>query len=213
MGRFATTVTLLAAVCAPTVFGQAIEFESNGLKFQTLTRDGVTIMFAPLPIQVRDYTVLQVAVSNGSPSTRTVKPEDFRFVREDGSHVPASAARQVVKGFLDRGGRNDVIRLVTTYEMSLYGVGRIKSTNGYEVRRQQYLAEMTSAKLKAAAAASAIVFIQTTLKPGESTDGAIFFPIQGRPLTAGRLIATPGSVTFEFEVGGFKHPGELIRRP
>jgi hypothetical protein len=213
MMRLARLFLLGAAVCSSRAFAQAIEFESNGLKFQTLTREGVTIMFAPLPIQVRDYTVLQVAISNGSPSTRTVKPEDFRFVREDGTTVPASPARVVVKGFLDRGGRNDVIKLVTTYEMSLYGVGRIKSTNGYEVRRQQYLAEMTSAKLKAAAAASAIVFIQTTLKPGESTDGAIFFPIQGRPLSAGRLIATPGSATFEFEVGGFKHPGELIRRP
>lgn len=213
MAHPAAKLMYAAVLCAGTAVGQAIEFESNGLRFQTLTRDGVTIMFAPLPVQVRDYAVLQVAVSNGSPSTRTVKPEDFRFIREDGSNVPAAPARQVVKEFLDKGGRSDVIKLVTTYEMSLYGVGRIKSTNGYEVRRQQYLAEMTSAKLKAAAAASAIAFVPTTLKPGESTDGAIFFPMQGRPLTAGKLVATPGSAQFEFEVGGLRHPGELIRRP
>jgi hypothetical protein len=212
MKRLAATV-LFSAVLRAQAPPPAIEFESNGLLYQTLTRDGVTIMFATLPVQVREYTVLQVAVSNGSPSTRTIKPEDFRFIREDGATVPAAPARQVVKEFLDRGGRNDVIKLVTTYEMSLYGVGRIKSTNGYEVRRQQYLAELTSAKLKAAAAASAIAFIQTTLKPGESTDGAIFLPSQGRPLTTGKLIATPGSAQFEFEVGGLKHPGELIRRP
>lgn len=211
--RLVATMFCAALLCAEPARGQAIEFESNGLRFQTLTRDGVTIMFAPLPVQVRDYTVLQVAISNGSPSTRTVKPEDFRFIRQDGSNVSAAPARQVVKEFLDKGGRNDVIKLVTTYEMSLYGVGRIKSTNGYEVRRQQYLAEMTSAKLKAAAAASAIAFVQTTLKPGESTDGAIFFSIQGRPLTTGKLVATPGSTQFEFEVGGLRHPGELIRRP
>lgn len=213
MKRLARLVLLGTAVCLPHALGQAIVFESNGLKFQTLTRDGVTIMFAPLPIQVRDFAVLQVAVSNGSPSTRTVKPEDFRFIREEGGIIPATPARKVVTEFLERGGRNDVIKLVTTYEASLYGVGRIRSTNGYEQRRQQYLAEMTSAKLKAAAAASAIVFVQTALKPGESTDGAIFFPLQGRPLNAGRLVATAGVLEFEFEVGGFKHPGELIRRP
>jgi hypothetical protein len=213
MKRLARLFLLGAAVCAPRAFAQAIEFESNGLKFQTMTRDGVTIMFAPLPIQVRDFAVLQVAVSNGSPSTRTVKPEDFKFIRGEGGVIAATPARKVVTEFLERGGRNDVIKLVTTYEASLYGVGRIQSTNGYEQRRQQYLAEMTSAKLKAAAAASAIVFVQTALKPGESTDGAIFFPLQGRPINAGKLIATAGVLEFEFDVGGFKHPGELIRRP
>ncbi len=213
MLRLARLFVLGAAVCSSRAFAQAIEFESNGLKFQTMTRDGVTIMFAPLPIQVRDFAVLQVAVSNGSPSTRTVKPEDFKFIREEGGVVPATPARKVVTEFLERGGRNDVIKLVTTYEASLYGVGRIRSTNGYEQRRQQYLAEMTSAKLKAAAAASAIVFVQTALKPGESTDGAIFFPLQGRPISAGKLVAKAGVLEFEFEVGGFRHPGELIRRP
>lgn len=193
--------------------GQAIEFESNGLKYQTLTRDGVTIMFAPLPAQVREYVVLQMAVSNGSPSNRTVKAEDFRFVRDDGTVIAATPARYVVQQFLERGGRNDVIKLVGTYEMSLYGLSRFQSTNGYEQRRQAALAEVSSSKLKSAAAASAIVFVTTKLTPGDSTDGAVFFPTQGHPLGAGKLVATVGSARFEFEVGGLKHPGELIRRP
>lgn len=193
--------------------GQAIEFESNGLKYQTLTRDGVTIMFAPLPAQVRDYVVLQVAVSNGSPSSRTIKGEDFRFIRADGSVIQATPAPYVVQQFLDKGGRNDVIKLVGTYEMSLYGLSRFQSTNGYEQRRQAALAEVSSSKLKAAAAASAIVFVTTKLTPGESTDGAIFFPTQGLPLGAGKLVTMVGTSRFEFEVGGFKHPGELIKRP
>jgi len=33
-------------VCA---HAQVIEFESNGLKYQTLTRSGVTVMFAIMP--------------------------------------------------------------------------------------------------------------------------------------------------------------------
>lgn len=193
--------------------GQAIEFESNGLKYQTLTRDGLTIMFAPLPAQVRQYVVLQVAVSNGSASNRTVRSDDFRFIRADGGVIASTPARLVVQQFLDKGGRNDVIKLVGTYEMSLYGLSRFQSTNGYEQRRQAALAEVSSSKLKAAAAASAIVFVTTRLTAGESTDGAIFFSTQGRPLGAGKLVATVGTAQFEFEVGGLKHPGELIRRP
>lgn len=193
--------------------GQAIEFESNGLRYQTLTRAGLTIMFAPLPVQVREYVVVQVAVSNGAPSARTVKPEDFRFVRDDGSTIVATPARRVVQEFLDKGGRNDVIRLVGTYEVGLYGLSRFTSTNGYEQRRQAALAEVSSSRLKAAAAASAIVLVSTRLQAGESTDGAVFFATQGKPLGAGKLIATLGAERFEFEVGGLRHPGELIRRP
>jgi hypothetical protein len=194
-------------------YGQAIEFESNGLRYQTLTREGLTIMFAYLPAQVRDYAVLQVAISNGSPSARTIKPEDFRFIRKDGATLPATPARLVVQQFLNKAGRNDVIRLVGTYELGLYGLSRFQSTNGYEQRRQAALAEVSSSRLKAAAAASAIVLVATRLQPGESTDGAVFFPAPGRELGEGKLVATVGTDVFEFEVGGLRHPGDLVRRP
>lgn len=201
------------AVCAHTLaMAQAIEFESNGLRYQTLTRAGVTIMFAEMPIQVREYAVIQVAISNGSPSVRTVKPGDFRFVRADGRETPASEARAVVTQFLAKAGRNDVIKLVGTYELGLYGLGRFRSTSGYEQRRQAALAEVNSARLKAAAAASAIAFAPTRLAPGESTDGAVFFPNMGKPLGAGKMIVTPGAERFEFELGGLKHPGALQQR-
>ncbi|MBI5281979.1 MAG: hypothetical protein HY858_09875 [Candidatus Solibacter usitatus] len=215
------TIPALLLLAWPLVFfplfaqapSQAIEFESNGLHYQTITRSGLTIMFAPLPVQVREYVVVQVAVSNGAPSARTVKPEDFRFVRADGTAIAATPARQVVQQFLDKGGRNDVIRLVGTYEVGLYGLSRFTSTNGYEQRRQAALAEVSSSRLKAAAAASAIVLVTTRLQSGESTDGAVFFSTQGKPLGAGKLIAIFGAERFEFEVGGLRHPGELIRRP
>jgi hypothetical protein len=193
--------------------GQAIEVESNGVRYQTMTRAGLTIMFSYLPTQVRDYAVLQVAVSNGSPSSRSVKPEDFRFVRNDGSILPATSARAVVQQFLDKAGRNDVIRLVSTYEVGLYGMSRFHSTSGYEQRRQAALAEVSSSRLKAAAAASAIVFVATRLQPGESTDGAVFFAAQGKDLGEGKLVATVGAERFEFSMGGFRHPGDLVRRP
>ncbi|WP_321476302.1 hypothetical protein [uncultured Paludibaculum sp.] len=209
--RSALLAALAWSVCP--LFGQAIEFESNGLKYQTLTRSGLTVMFAPLPANLKEYAVLQVAISNGSPSARTVKPDDFRFVRSDGTVVPATPARNVVMQFLQRGGRNDVIKLVGTYEVGLYGLSRFQSTNGYEQRRQAALAEVGSSKIKAAAAASAIVLVATKLGAGESTDGALFFETQGRPLGAGKLMAVIGVERYEFEIGGLKHPGELMQRP
>lgn len=206
---------LALAVClAPLdLRAQAISFESGGLTYQTLTSEGLTIMFAPLPSKIRDYYVLQVAVLNGSETVRTIKPEDFRYFGADGFTLQASSARKVVEEFLRRGGRNDVIQLVSTYELGLYGLSRFHSTSGYEVRRRHAMAEQTSVKLKAAATASAIALVPTKLKPGESTDGAVFFSIQNREFGPGRLVATPDSSHFDFEIGSLRHPGELIRRP
>lgn len=219
MKLLARRLALIAAVCvlipaaSPRASAQVIEFESNGLLYQTLTQNGLTLMFAVLQSPIRDYAVIQVAISNGTPSTRTVRPEDFIFRGADGLTTGASPARQVVTDLLNRAGRNDVIKLVSTYEAGLFGLSRFTSTNGYEARRQQALAEVDSSRLKAAAAASAIVLVATKLKPGESTDGAVFFPKSGKPLGEGKLLAKTGSESFEFEVGGYKHPGDLIRRP
>lgn len=205
-------VLSLAAASFPTLFAQAIEFEANGLHYQALTRSGLTVMCATLQTNIREYSIVQVTVTNGSPSSRTVKPEDFTFQR-DGDSLPAMPARRVVQDFLNKAGRNDVIRLVKTYETALYGLPRFSSTNGYEQRREAAHAEVDSARLKAAAAASAIAFVSTRLAPGESTDGAVFFSTQGKPLGTGTLVMVTGTERFEFEVGGDKHPGELKQRP
>ena len=101
--------------------GQVIEFESNGLKYQTLTKSGVTIMFATLPQRLHDYAILQVAVSNGSKAPYIIRPEDFTFVRLDGTVLRASAARVVVVMLEEKGSAGDVIKLVTSYENSIYG--------------------------------------------------------------------------------------------
>lgn len=177
---------------------QVIEFESGGLKYQTLTKNGLTIMVASLPAQVREYSILQVAVSNGSPVSWTVKPEDFRFERSDGTVLGATPARNVVNALIGRGTRNDVIRLVSAYESGLYGLQRFRSTNGYESRRQAALAEVSSTRIKAAAAASAIAFVPTKLQPGQSTDGAVFWSTSGKPLGPGRLTVHAAGEVFEF---------------
>src|SRR5690349_13846708 len=175
---------LLSAAARP----QIIEFESGGLRYKALTHSGVTIMVAQLPTHVREYAILQVAVSNGSPTSWTIKPEDFRFESETGSVIQAPPAKNVVGNFLEKAGRGDVMKLVGAYESALYSNTQMHSTNGYEARRQNAFAEIGSTKLKAAAAASAIAFVSTKLAPGQSTDGAVFYPHAGKPLGAGKLI-------------------------
>ena len=181
-----------------TVRAQVIEFDHNGLKYQTLTHNGVTVMFAHLQAHVKEYSIVQVSVSNGSSGPYTIRPEDFSFQRGEHGTVHASPARNVITMLMQKGTGNDVMKLTATYEASLYGMSRMRSTNGYEQRRQAALAFVSSAKLKAAAAASAIALVQVKLAPGESTDGAVFFPSEGKPLGSGRLIVRTNTDTFEF---------------
>jgi hypothetical protein len=112
--------------------------------------------------------------------------------------MQATPAHEVVNGLIAKAGRNDVIRLVSAYESGLYGLQRFRSTNGYEQRRQSALAEVSSAKIKAAAAASAIALVATKLSPGQSTDGAVFWATYGKPLGIGRLVVNAAGEVFEF---------------
>jgi hypothetical protein len=197
--RFARTLCLILLLTSA-AFAQIIEFESGGLQYKTLTKNGVTVMYARLPLRVLDYAVLQVAVSNGSSVSWTVKPDDFRFERMDGKSIQALPALTVVTRLYQHAGRGEVIKLVTAYEASLYNNAQIHSTNGYEARRQNAFADIGSSRLKAAAAASAIAMVKTKLAPGQSTDGAIFYPNQGKPLGAGKLIVETADEIFEFPV-------------
>jgi hypothetical protein len=46
--------------------------------------------------------------------------------------------------------------------------------------------------------ASALALVQTKLGVGDTTDGAVFFPTDGKPLGAGRLVVRTNTDTFEF---------------
>ena len=184
---------------------QVIEFEQNGLKYQTLTKSGVTVMFAIMPSHLHEFAIMQVAVSNGAKSPYIIRPEDFTYVRSEGASIRAAAARDVILMLEQRGNGNDAIKLVTTYENSIAGNSHLKSTNGYEQRRQAAIA-MGSVRLKAAAAASALAMVQTKLAPGESTDGAVFFPTEGKALGPGKLIVRTNTDVFEFNATGPSAP-------
>ena len=190
---------LMAAACAP---AQIIEFESGGLRYLTQSKGGLTVMFAHLPSIVRNYAIIQAAIANGSGATRVVRPEDFTYRRTDGVLLRGLPAKMVVDELLEKASRNDVIRLVTTYEAGLFGLPRFVSTNGYQQRRQAALAEVSSTRIKAAAAASAIALVETKLRPGDSTDGAVFFHTEGKPLGPGTLIVRCGADVFEFPSDG-----------
>jgi hypothetical protein len=178
---------------------QVIEFEANGLKYQTLTRSGVTIMYASLQAHVHDYAIIQAAVSNGSSAPYVIRPEDFSYVRNDGTVLRATPAKTVISELYQKGSGNDVVKLITTYEASVYGNPHMRSTNGYEQRRQAAMA-MSGTKVKAAATASAIALVQTKLPPGESTDGAVFFSTERKPLGPGHLVVRTNTDVFEFVV-------------
>src|SRR3954451_13174236 len=179
-----------------------MEFQSHGMDYEALTKNGITVMFAPLPPHIRDFNIIQVTVTNGALVSWTVKTSDFSFTRQNGTVLQPVSADEVVESLLQKAGRNDVIKLQLLYEDSIYGLSNFRSTNGYEQRRQAAMAQFVNRSFKAAAAASAITFVPAKLKPGESTDGAVFFEnkTKAKNLGPGRLIAKTCGETLVFEV-------------
>ena len=192
-------MALWAALLSIPVFGQVIEYEANGLKYQTLSRKGLTVIVTRMPNHVAGFGLFQISISNGSDIYWTVQPEDFSYIKQDIS-LTAISAGQVVDVLLDKGTHSDVVKLVTSYENLLYGIPHMRSTNGYEQRRQGAMSLGINAKLKAAATASAIALAQTRLAAGQSTDGSIFIPLTHdlKTLSGGHLVFRANGETFEF---------------
>ncbi|HZS52993.1 MAG TPA: hypothetical protein VFA65_01215 [Bryobacteraceae bacterium] len=179
-----------------------IEFESRGLTYEALTKNGITVMYAPLPPHIKDFNIIQITVTDGGLLTWTVRPADFTFVRQDGTVLQPVSADEVVYSLLQKASASDVIKLQLLYEDSIYAVPNFRSTNGYEKRREAAMAQFVNKGFKAAVAASAITFAPTRLKPGDSTDGAVFFEnrTKDKSLGAGKLIVHTCGENFEFFV-------------
>jgi hypothetical protein len=197
MIRLLRACSLAAAFLVVPAPAQVIEFESHGQKYQTLTKSGVTIIFSHLANHLHEYAIVQAAISNGSAAPYVIRPEDFNYVRGDGNIVRATNATEVIQMLMQKGNGSDVVKLITTYEASVYGNTHYKATNGFEQRRQAALA-FGGTKLKAAATASALALGVTKLLPGESTDGAVFFANEGKALIGGRLLVRTNTDVFEF---------------
>jgi hypothetical protein len=179
-----------------------LEFESHGLDYQALTREGVTVMYASLPPRIKDFNIVQVTVTNGTPVTWTVRPGDFTFMRPDGIVLTAVSADDVVESLLEKASRTDVIKLQMLYEASIYALSNFRSSNGYEKRREAAMAQFVNPRFKAAAAASAITLVPTKLRSGDSTDGAVFFEnhAKDKSLGPGQLVVHTCGATFSFTV-------------
>jgi hypothetical protein len=188
-------------VATPPPAQNPLEFKSHGLDYEALTKEGITVMFAALPPHIKDFNIVQITVTNGSPVSWTVKPADFSFVRDSGAILNPMSPDYVVESLLEKAGRNDVIKLQLLYEDSIYALSNFRSTNGYEQRREAAMAQFVNKGFKAAAAASAITMVATKLKPGDSTDGAVFFENKTKEkiLGAGRVIARTCGQVFVFQ--------------
>jgi len=185
---------LLLCRCA---VAQVIEVENNGLTYQTLTRSGITVMLTHLPVNIHEYAVVQVAISNGSQGPYIIRPEDFSFEKTDGHAIRAVPAKTVVDMLLKKATGSDAVKLLTTYENGIYGSPTLKGNNGYEQRRQSVIAASGN-RLRTGLLASALTLVQIKLAAGDSTDGAVFFPNDGKPLVGGRLIVRTNTDLFEF---------------
>jgi len=193
LGAFGLATVWLSQ-CA---LAQVIEVQSNGIAYQTLTRSGVTVMFNHLPVTLHQYAIVQVAVSNGSQGPYIIRPEDFTFERAGGEKIRAVSARAVIDMLRQKANGSDAIKLVTTYESGIYGNPQLKALKGYESRREAAIAS-TGNRVTTALIASALALVQTKLAIGDTTDGAVFFPTDGKPLGAGRLVVRTNTDTFEF---------------
>jgi hypothetical protein len=193
---FSVMAAMLVSVAAP---AQVIEYESNGMKYQTATRKGLTVIVTHLPNHVAGFGLLQVSISNGSQLYWTVKPEGFSYLRGD-AVMNGLPADEVIDLLLGRANHADVVKLVTSYESSLYNIPHMKSSNGYEQRRQNSMGYGMPTKFKAAATASAIVLGSSRLAAGQSTDGAIFIPLtkENKVLAGGHVVFRCEGEVFEF---------------
>lgn len=167
------------------------------MDYQVLTHDGLTLMCAAMPFRTSRYAVMHVAVSNGSGETWQIDAADFVFEYSDGTVVRADPEERVVGGFFQSAGRSELLKLQTAYEKALFNNQYLRPTNSYEKRRLSALA-FGPKGLKASAAAAAITFASGQVGPGDSTDGAVFFPTYGRQLGQGRMVAKLGPLSFEF---------------
>ncbi len=198
-GRILRTATFFLIACASSAHSQVIEYEANGLKYQTASRRNLTVIVTHLPNHVAGFGLLQVSISNGSQIYWTVKPEDFSYVHGEVT-LAALPANQVVDVMLDRGSHADAVKLVSSYESALYGIPNMRSSNGYEQRRQNAMTFGMSARFKAAATASAIALGPVRIAPGQSTDGAVFIPLthEVHTLAGGHIVFRCEGETFEF---------------
>ena len=151
----------------------------------------------PKCLKTARYSLVHVAVSNGSEETWQVDTASFAIEYDSGERVRAVSEQRVIDEFFRTARRSELVKLQAAYEAAVYTNQYIRPNNSYEKRRLSALA-IGPKGLKASAAAAAITFVSGKVHPGDSTDGAVFFPVPGRNPGQGKIVAELGGETFEF---------------
>ena len=159
---------------------QAIDVPYRGLNYSMISRDGLTVMIAPLDLSILDYSAAHVWITNGSRRTIHLEPQLFSArmrtsKQPDGAEYIGLSDLIVVQQVMNRAKFGDIMALVRTYERNLYGFRNPDAINYYEVRKQVAAASGGSRKVRAAAMVSAIILPKADIAPGEFREGTIFF--------------------------------------
>ena len=167
----------LAGACAR---AQTIEVPYRGLDYSMLSKEGVTVMIAPLDLSILNYSAAHVWITNGSSRTIPVSPQVFTArARSPKQPQPAEISglseALVVREVLRRARFRDIMALVRAYERNLYGFKNPQAVNYYQERKQIAAAEGGSRRMRAAATVSALVLPKTEVPPGEFREGTVFF--------------------------------------
>lgn len=201
--RVAALLLLLWTLPLPRTASQTIEVPYRGLRYSMLSRNGVTVMIAPLERTILEYSTAQVWVSNGSKRVVRISPQSFSMRaeapgREEPRTFPGSPEGTVLAEIMQRARSRDMLALVHAYETKLFGFADPRSYSYYQRRKQEALAGVGAGRMRAAATASAIILADKTLNPGEFVDGTVFFRTDEKKLRITSLGARIAGAEFEF---------------
>src|ERR1700690_2279618 len=98
VSRWTPRVAIIAGALIAGILlsGQVIEYEANGMKYQTLSRKGLTVIITHMPNHVAGFGLIQISISNGSDMYWMVQPEDFAYIKND-TPMTAISAGQIVE--------------------------------------------------------------------------------------------------------------------
>jgi hypothetical protein len=205
---------LLVLLTASPAAAQSIEVPYRGLDYSMVSKEGVTVMIAPLDLILLDYSAAHVWITNGSQETLEVEPRLFRAKARTMRHpqpaeVGGLSERLVVEQVLRRARHADIMGLVRAYERNLYGFDNNDAINYYQVRKQMAAAEGGGRKMRAAATVSALVLPKTVIPPGEFREGTVFFPATDRNVQFVEFSLELGELSFRIQPNA---PRQLIVR-
>lgn len=196
---------------------QTIEVPYRGLDYLVTSKDGITVMVAPLDLSILNYSAAHVWITNGSKRPVQVAPQLFttkaRTARQPNAVQLAGLADGFVVGeVMERARFNDVMALVRAYERNLYGFRNPTAVSYYQQRKQIAMAEGGGKRLRAAATVSALILQKTVVPPGEFREGTVFFATGDKKAEFLEFAVRLGDLSFLIQGRGTNDRPQLIPR-